>query len=204
VTRVRDHWWWRPGWQEGRRYCTFHITFGQQPGVQRLAGQARERLKGFPALDLVPDRWLHLTMQGIGFSDELSAPDLAKIVQAAVVPLLSVPAAEITVGAPRAVSEGVASWVSPAGSLDLVRDTLRAAIGSARGTANVPEAAEWSPHVSFAYASADADGEPYDAALAGLAAVPATINTVEMIRLGRDQHVYQWETIISLDFGVLG
>jgi hypothetical protein len=204
VTGVRDHWWWRPGWQEGRRFYTFHVTFGQQPGVQRLAEQARERLSGFPALDLVPGRWLHLTMQGIGFEGEVSAADLASIAQTAVVSLLSVPAAEITVGTPRAVSEGVGSWVSPAGALDPVRDTLRAAIGHVWGTLNVPETQEWSPHVSFAYANADADGEPYDAALSGLAPVVATVNSVEMIRLGRDQHVYEWETITSLPFGALG
>jgi 2'-5' RNA ligase len=172
--------------------------------VQRLAGQARERLSGFPALDLVPGRWLHLTVQGIGFADEVSASDLAKITAAAAVPLLEVPAAVITVGAPRAVSEGVASWVSPGGALDPVRETLRAAIGSVRGTAGVPEAAEWSPHVSFAYASADADGEPYDAALAGLATVQAAVSTVDLIRLGRDRRVYEWETITSLSLGAPG
>jgi len=82
VTQVRDHWWWRPGWQEGRRFYTFHVTFGQQPGVQQLAKQARDRLKGFPTLDLVPGRWLHLTMQGVGFEGEVSAADLTSIGQA--------------------------------------------------------------------------------------------------------------------------
>ena len=45
-------------------------------------------------------------------------------------------------GTPRAVSEGVGSWVSPAGALDPVRDTLRAAIGRVWGMLNVPEAQE--------------------------------------------------------------
>jgi len=55
--------------------------------------------------------------------------------------------------------------------------------------------------VSFAYANADADAEPYDAALSGLALVAATISTVDLIRLGRDHHVYEWETITSLVLG---
>lgn len=72
MTYVRDHWWWRPGRKPGRRFYTFHFTFERQPAVQHLAAEARGRLSGFPALDLVPSRWLHLTTQGIGFTDEVS------------------------------------------------------------------------------------------------------------------------------------
>ena len=63
----------------------------------------------------------------------------------------------------------------------------------------MPEAAEWSAHVSVAYASADGPGEPIEAALGGLTDVAeTTIGAVDLIRLGRDQHAYEWETITSL------
>jgi hypothetical protein len=55
--------------------------------------------------------------------------------------------------------------------------------------------------VSYAYASADADGAPYDAALGGLAQVPVTVTAVELVRLGRDRRVYEWETMASLPLG---
>jgi hypothetical protein len=201
VTEVRDHWWWRPGWKPGRRFYTFHFTFGRQPAVQRLAAEARERLAGFPALDPVPGRWLHLTTQGVGFTDEVGDGDLMAITAAARDRLLVVRGAEITVSAPYAASEGVSTRVGPDGALDPARDALRAAIGDVWGADKVPEALEWFPHVSFAYANADADGGPYDAALEGLAAVPATVTSVELIRLGRDRRVYEWETIASLSLG---
>ena len=201
---VRDHWWWRPGWEPGRRFYTFHFTFGRQPAVQRLAAAARERLAGLAGLDLVPDRWLHLTTQGIGFADEVGDSDLMAIIAAARDRLLVVRPTEVTFRAPQLEAEGIVCWVGPDGALDPARDALRAAIGSVRGPGKVPEDEEWHPHVSFAYANADGDGEPYAAALGGLSPVPATVTSVELIRLGRDRRLYEWETVASLPLGDSG
>lgn len=204
MTVVRDHWWWRPGWKPGRRFYTFHFTFEAQPAVQRLAAEVRERLGGFAALDMVPGRWLHLTTQGIGFADEVGHGDVMAIVSAARDRLSVVRSADITVSAPHAASEGVASYIGPPGALDPARDALRAAISDVWGPGKVPEAAEWSPHVSYAYANADAEGGPYDAALGGLGPVHAAVTTVELICLGRDRRIYEWETIASLPLGDRG
>jgi hypothetical protein len=38
---MRNHWWWRPGWDVGRRYYTWHLTFGGQHDVHRLAAEYR-------------------------------------------------------------------------------------------------------------------------------------------------------------------
>ena len=99
-------------------------------------------------------------------------------------------------------SEGVACWVGPAGALDPVRDAVRAAIGDVWGTGRVPEAAAWTPHVSVAYASADGSGDQYEAALNGLDDVAgATLRAVDLIKLGRDQHVYEWESVERFPLG---
>src|SRR5215211_568573 len=66
---MRDHWWWRPGWSQGRSFYTWHITFDGQPGMQQLADFYAPMLANLPMLDAVPVKWLHLTMQGIGFTD---------------------------------------------------------------------------------------------------------------------------------------
>ena len=62
--QMADHWWWRPGWLPGRRMYTFHITFDGQPAVHQLASGCQEALRGLGGIDLVPPRWLHLTVQG--------------------------------------------------------------------------------------------------------------------------------------------
>ncbi|MGH3921873.1 MAG: 2'-5' RNA ligase family protein, partial [Pseudonocardiaceae bacterium] len=82
AAQMRDHWWWRPGWRVGRRFYTWHLTFQDQEDVHRLARVYQHRLDA-PNLDLVPLRWLHLTTQGVGFTDEVSADDAARIVGAA-------------------------------------------------------------------------------------------------------------------------
>jgi hypothetical protein len=199
VSQVAYHWWWRPDWRVGRRFYTVHATFAGVPAVHALAAKARDRLAGVPGLDLIPRQWLHLTMQGIGFADEVSDADLSAIITAAKAGLAAVSPVTVAIGPPVVAGEGVTCWASPPRGLDPVRDAVRDGIGDVWGPERVPEAAEWSAHVSVAYASAHGPGEPIEAALGGLADVAeATIGGVDLIRLGRDHRLYEWETITSL------
>jgi hypothetical protein len=183
----------------GRRLYTIHATFADAPAVQDLASKARGRLAGLPGLDLVPGQWLHLTMQGIGFADEVSDADLSAIIAAAKTRLAAVRPVTVAIGPPVVAVEGVTCWVAPPRALDPVRDAVRAGIADVWGPERVPEATQWSAHVSVAYASADGPGEPIEAALSGLDdAAEVTIGAVDLIRLGRDRRVYEWETITSL------
>jgi hypothetical protein len=107
VSRVAYHWWWRPGWRPGRRFYTVHATFSGAPAVQALAAKARDRLAGLPGLGLIPAQWLHLTMQGIGFADEVSDADLSAIITAAKARLAAVPPVTVVIGPPAVAGEGV-------------------------------------------------------------------------------------------------
>jgi 2'-5' RNA ligase superfamily len=198
---IRYHWWWRPGWRPGARLYTFHFTFADQPAVQELAAKARASLAPVAWLDLVPGEWLHCTTQGVGFSQDVSVDDLAAITDAARSRLADVPPAVVTVGAPKAVGEGAVCWVGPDGALDPARDALRAAIGDAWGSTRVPETAEWAPHVSVAYANADGPTALVDDALGEGWGVMVTLRRVDLISLGRDNRVYEWETIASIPLG---
>jgi hypothetical protein len=198
---MRNHWYWRPGWQQGTRFYTFHVTWRDQPAVQKLGEETRARLAGVPGLDPVPAEWLHLTMQGVGFADEVSDADLRAVTAAAESRLASVKPVPVVLPPPRAASEGVATYATPAGVLDDVRDAVRAAIGDVRGPQRVPEAAGWAAHVSFAYASADGPAAPVNRVLAGVSGATATVRAVDLIRIGRDRRVYEWETIARLPIG---
>jgi hypothetical protein len=87
--RMRSHWWWRPGWRPGRRQYAWHLTFGDQtvsPGqadLRQVMGGYQARLAEPPGLDPVPAEWLHLTVQGIGFADEIDTAEVDRIVAAA-------------------------------------------------------------------------------------------------------------------------
>jgi hypothetical protein len=200
-TCMRYHWYWRPGWQPGTRFYTFHVTWRDQPGVQKLGERARQRLAGIPGLDPVPGEWLHLTMQGVGFAHKVSDADVEAITAAARARLASVAPVGVVLPPPRAASEGVATRAVPAGVLDRVRDAVRAAIGDVWGTECVPESIAWTPHVSFAYASADGPAAPVNAVLYGLPGAVAAVRAVDLILLGRDRRIYEWETISRLPLG---
>ena len=196
---MREHW-WRPGWRPGRRMYAWHVTFRDQPAVQDLAARARAVLRDVPRLELVPGPWLHLTVQDIGFSDEVSGDDLAAITAGARSRLATLSPAAVTIGRARVLDEGIGCDAHPAAALSPARDAVRAAIGDIWAPARVPGQADWWPHVSLAYATADGQ-----LALAGFdEAAAITVTEIQLILLSRDGYRYEWETQATVRLGAAG
>ncbi|WP_371671878.1 2'-5' RNA ligase family protein [Streptomyces sp. NBC_00289] len=200
---MRNHWWWRPGWNVGRRFYTWHLTFDGQDDVHRLAAEYRSALAPLgDALTPIPDRWLHLTMQGIGFVGETKEQDLNAIVDAAHARLAAIPAFDVQIGPEVLDPEAVLLHVHPDGPVRTVRNTIREAIGDVLD--EVPENAEgFTPHVSVAYSAADGPAEPIAQVLAGLALTPARarISTAELIVIHRDNKMYEWKPFATVTLG---
>jgi hypothetical protein len=57
--------------------------------------------------------------------------------------------------------------------------------------------------VSLAYSDTDGPDEPYAAALAATPPRSATVElrAIQAISLGRDAHLYRWETLATVPFG---
>lgn len=173
----------------------WHITFDDQPQVHRLATAYQDRLAGVPGLDLIPMRWLHLTIQGLGFTDEVPAAEADAVVHAARERLAGVLPVTVTVGPAIVDPEAVQLTITPIGALTPVRGALRAAIADTIGLDRLLEDEWWSPHVSVAYSNATGPMEPIATALTPqLEPVTITISKVRLIVLGRDEHLYQWQT----------
>lgn len=203
--QMRNHWWWRPGWSVGRRFYTWHLTFEGQDDVHRLADTYRSALAplGSDVLTLIPDEWLHLTMQGIGFVGEVPEATVDAVVAAARERLATVAAFDIRLG-PDAVldPEAVLLPAQPADPVHAVRDAIRAAMGDV--LPEVPEKAEgFRPHVSVAYSAADGPATSVAKALAatGFTAARARIASAELIILHRDRKMYEWETYATVSLG---
>jgi hypothetical protein len=77
---MRNHWWWRPGWRPGRSFYTWHITFSQNPRLADFSSRHKQIIDKFKTLDQVPSSGLHITLQGIGFVDEVARADIDHIV----------------------------------------------------------------------------------------------------------------------------
>lgn len=189
-----DHWWWRPGWSVGRRFYAWHLTFDGQAQVHRLAAGYRAALASVPGLTLVPDPWLHLTMQGLGFAGEVDETDVDAITAAAAERLADVAPFELYLTRPVITPEAI-RWDPDSAGPAAVRDAIRAAI--AQVWSDVPEPAEgFTAHVTIAYSSADGPDTAVRHALDGVNAAPATarVTTADLIVLNRDHRMYQWVT----------
>ncbi|MFF3375760.1 2'-5' RNA ligase family protein [Streptomyces sp. NPDC002680] len=200
---MRNHWWWRPGWSVGRRFYTWHLTFEGEADVHRLAAEYRSALAPLgDVLTPIPDRWLHLTMQGIGFVGEGKEEDTQAIADAAHDRLAAVRAFDLRIGPAVLDPEAVLLHVKPDGPVRAVRNAIREAIGDVLG--DVPEKAEgFTPHVSVAYSNSDGSAEPIAQVLAGLDIPPATarISAAELIVINRDNKMYEWESFAKVPLG---
>ncbi|WP_246203803.1 2'-5' RNA ligase family protein [Streptomyces tailanensis] len=188
-----------------RRFYTWHLNFEGQEDVHRLAAEYRSALASLgEILTPIPDRWLHLTMQGIGFVGEVEETDVRAVADAARRRLADVPAFGLRIGPEVIAPEAVLLHVHPDGPVREVRTAIRAAIGDVFGPGQVPETAEgFTPHVSVAYSAGDGPVEPIARALSGLktAAAQARISTAELIVIHRDNQMYEWDTYATVPLG---
>ena len=199
---LRNHWWWRPGWQVGRRFYTWHLTFHEDSEVHRMMSAYRAILADLDGLDLIPDRWLHLTMQGLGFTDEVSEDDVSAIVEAAQSRLAQQPVFEIALRSMSVTPEAVEAFAEPAEPVREVRNAIRQAIGDVWST--VPEDEDgFTPHVSVAYSSADRSAAPVIHAVQNADIPPASarVRSADLIVLHRDNYMYEWDTFAKVPLG---
>jgi 2'-5' RNA ligase len=195
--RVHNHWWWRPGWRVGRRFYAFHVTFEEQHDVYRLADRYRSALAGTPAT-IIPDQWLHLTMQGIGFADEVAGTTLSAIATEAADLLAQVPEVAAQFREIVVANEAVVMPATPAEAVRRLRATTRAAIGRVLGEDQVPEdTRRFRPHVSIAYLTTDGPADPYIRAVNAIEPEPAVvrISHVDLIEMHRDRRMYEWSVV---------
>lgn len=198
---MRDHWWWRPGWRVGRSFYTWHITFDDQPAVHRLAADYAHVLADLPALDPIPTCWLHLTMQGVGFTDVVGRADVDAITAAAQQRCAELAPFTITLGPAQVDTEAVKLPVRPVEPMIELRAAIRAAIADVWDTNRVPESAEgFQPHVSLAYSNAAGPAEPIAERLAASAqpAADVTVRRASLIDLNRDHRAYEWSDIAAV------
>ncbi|MFD9734631.1 2'-5' RNA ligase family protein [Umezawaea sp. NPDC059074] len=198
---MRDHWWWRPGWRVGRSFYTWHITFADQPAAQRLVSDYAPALAALPMLDPVPVRWLHLTLQGIGFTDEVDRADVDRIVRAARERCAALEPFTVIIGPAHVDPETIQMPARPLEPITQLRSAIRAAIGDVWGPDNVPEPeAGFRAHVSLGYSNASGPAEPVERGLTthGEHRAEVTVSSVSLIDLNRDRHSYEWVDVASV------
>jgi 2'-5' RNA ligase len=188
----------------GRSFYTWHVTFDDQPAVHRLAADYVPVLNDLPTLDLIPVRWLHLTMQGIGFTDEVNRADIDAITDAARNRCAALAPFTIALGPAQVHPEALMLPVRPAEPVIQLRAAIRAAIADVWGPDNVPEDPHgFRPHVSLAYSNTAGPAEPIIQLLAARSVTVAeiTVRRVALIDLNRDHRAYEWNDIATAELG---
>ena len=205
---VRDHWWWRPGWRQGRRAYTFHVIFNdgtadRVDGLYRLVRGYQAGLEDLEGLDLIPLEWLHLTVQGVGFVDEVSQHDVQAIVAAVGKQCAALAPFDLAFGPAVVTDEGIMLPGSPEGPVQALRRALRAGIADVWGVATVPEGEAFTPHVSVAYSNADGSSERFVQAVQAWVPEAATVRVraASLIVLDRDARMYRWTQHASVTLG---
>ncbi|SIN30397.1 2'-5' RNA ligase family protein [Micromonospora cremea] len=198
VDNMQDHWWWRPGWQAGRHYYACHFAIGEHAELAELAWRYQEALRTFPALDLIPSTWLHLTMQGIGFLDDLDDEQVARLSHGIRERLAELPAPVVTFHRPVVRKEAVYLPADPPAPIAAVRDAVRDVLAHVLGEDNAELAPgrvqSFRPHVSVAYSNAAQPAEPIAAALEQVEAEPVVVHLdhVGLLEFHRDHRMYEW------------
>lgn len=210
AVRLNDHWWPRPGWRPGRITLTWHLTFPDAPALARHAAAYQRALDGLPGLDPVPAEWLHLTVQAIGYADEVPAPRLSAVVDAVRAAVAPLEPFDLAFDRPAIFGEAIAIHTCPDEPVARLRDAVRAGIGAVLGDDAVPTAPEQAvgflPHVTIAYSRTDADATPYAAALAAVeqppTSVPVTaVTLIRQERLLAPHWLYRWTTEAAARLG---
>lgn len=204
---VRNHWWWRPGWKSGRHYYACHLTLDDQPQLRELVSRYQQAIRSLPNLDLIPAQWLHLTMQGIGFTDEISAAVLQDLADAIHHELSAIEPPSVSFGYLTVHPEAVYLKAHPAEALYPLRMAMHQAIASVLGPdrfhETIPTVEQFVPHVSIAYVSADGEVQPITQALetVAIAGVQVTFAEASLLEFHRDQRMYEWTNAEPIAIG---
>src|SRR5271166_621528 len=196
---MTSHWWQRPGRRPGRALYHWHVLFHDQSAVRELAAAAQGRLTGFPGLDLVPARWLHLTTYIVGFADEISDASVDVMVSDARRRLSAVAPIPVTLGRVIYHPEAVVLEVEPLGALDPVLAAVRDAAGVA-GLDGHTDTQPWLQHISVAYSNAAGPAEPIIAALdRWLPRTEISIRSVSLVAQTQVERSWQWRQLAEVN-----
>lgn len=204
---MRDHWWWRPGWRQGRSFYTWHITFDEHSNMNSLLHHYSGAVRRFPTLDEVGWPGLHITLQGIGFSDEIDKGVVDDIAEATRPYCASLEPFTVTIGPAHVDAETVQMPALPVEPIARLRQALRKEIGAVCGDSNVPDTMEgFRLHVTLAYSNGPGPVSDVESALGevGARTAPIPVSAVSLMDLNRDRKRYEWCEIVRLSLGSEG
>lgn len=195
----------RPGWHSGRTSYAWLLPLGDQPQLRELANQYQYALRDLPGFDPVPLEWMHILLQEVGFTDEVSETDAGKLLETARTRLAGTGPLSLTFQDAVVLADSLALPADPLSAQQELRTTLRAVSTDAVAEGDLPpEPQESDQHVSLAYPTAEGPAVFASATLDATEVAAATIHlpAVSLVRLTRDHtSSSEWETVDRVELG---
>ncbi|MGW0192010.1 2'-5' RNA ligase family protein [Nonomuraea sp. NPDC003201] len=208
VDDVRSHWWPRQGWRPGRLIYTWHLTFEHAPQLHQLAERYQSVLSTIDGHNPIPAQWLHLTVQSVGFVDQVSDELLDDVTEAVGLRLRQLAPVYLNFHRPTVIGEAVVLTPAPAEPLHQIWREIRNGIAEVTGGA--PTAAEqakgFRPHVSLTYFNTPGPAKPYINVLDTTEADPVDVKVDQVAlivqnRVLEPEWLYRWNTRTTVPLG---
>lgn len=197
--QVRNRAQLRPGWRPGRTSYAWLLPLGDQPELRNLANQYQYALRDLPGFDPVPLEWMHILVQEIGFTDEVSEQSTKTLLDTARTRLATTPALPLTFRDAVVLPDSLALPAEPDSPQHELRSALREVTTDAVTDTELPAEPEDSDrHVSLAYPTADGPAVFAAATLDATEVAAATVHipSVSLVKLTRDHSSSsEWETV---------
>jgi 2'-5' RNA ligase len=149
----------------GEGLVYWHMLVGEHPEAAAAAQEAQQRLGAFEGFHLTPPKWLHMTTQVVGPSNQITAEQMQQLAELATRRLASTRPITVTLGKVLYHPEAIMLAATPAEALSPIREAALAATREVTGTDGQAETRPWTPHITFCYSTSDQPASPIIEAL---------------------------------------
>ena len=197
VVQLRDHWWWREGWQPGSRHLQWYLTFEGQDALHDSVTDLQKAVAGFAGLASVPLPWLHLTLAGFGEARSMTDEDVCRLITATHERLSGLPDLALVFARVLVLAESVVLVPERDERLADVQRAITEAARQVLGEQGDRLSVPFSPHLSVAYAGGSEDAEQVLASLQQVAPAPSVTArpTLSLVEVQRDDQAYTWRLV---------
>lgn len=192
--------WEPPGSYPGRPFYSWYLTFNGARELHDRVGRYAVALRPF-AVDIVPPEGLHLTLQNVGYIDDVDTAAIQRIAAVAAASCERVAPFEVDIDRAVVHPEAVLLLVVPREPVDYVRKVVRQAIIAVMGSDQSTEGAQadaspdsFIPHITVAYSRSNGAAAPLIAAVQAVGRNPVhvAIDAADLLAVHRAGPAYQW------------
>ncbi|MGW4411999.1 2'-5' RNA ligase family protein [Nonomuraea sp. NPDC004702] len=182
---------------QGKLY--WHVLLGKDPEARAIVQEAHDRLAGLPGLDLVPQKFIHLTTLVAGYSHEITDHQVNVMAREARAQLARIEPIIVTLGRVLYHPEAVVLEARPPERLRPLLDAAKLATRAAIGRDGAPTHSAWAPHVTVAYSCADGPAAPIIEALGQrLPERTVTIRSIHIVNQDGPETVWNWRSLAEI------